>query len=84
MRRCVVDGDVVSVFEHNAVVIGVVRQEARRSVELRTFYGFLSIRVQLLHENRYVYASLDDLQFSFKLCTGSCIPGSLPSIRRHR
>ena len=80
MRRCVFDGDVVSVFEHNAVVIGVVRQEARESVEHRTLDGFPSIRVQLMHENRYVYPSLGDVQFSFKLCTGSCIPGSPLSI----
>ena len=71
MRRCVFEGDVVSMSEHNMVVLGVVRQWM-----VVTLDDCPSIRVQLLHENRYVYPSLGSLQFCFKLCTGTCIPDS--------
>ena len=60
--------------EQNAILIGVVRQDTRETTERRTLDGFPSVRVQLMHQNRYVYPSLGDLQFSFKLSTGTCIP----------
>ena len=82
IRRCVFDGDVVRVSEHNAVVLGVVRRQ--EAINYFCEYDCPLIRVQLLHENRYVYPSLGEVQFCFKLCTGSCIPGSLSYIRSDR
>ena len=81
MRRFVFDGDVVSVSEQNAVLIGVVRREAIETIELRWLDGFSSVRVQLMHQNGYVYRSLGDLHFSFKVRTGSVIFGSLLNFR---
>ena len=61
IRRSVFDGDVVNVSEQNAILTGVVRQDSRETIEQGTLDGFPAVRVQLMHQNRYVYPSLGDL-----------------------
>lgn len=77
IRRCFFGGDVVNVCRHNAAVLGVVRQDVKIYL---LDGGNPAVRVQLLHENGYVYPSVDEMQFCFKLCTGCCIPDTNSTI----
>ena len=79
IRRCFFGGDVVNVCRHNAAVLGVVRQDVKIYL---LDGGNPAVRVQLLHENGYVYPSVDEMQFCFKLCTGCCIPDTNSTIRQ--
>ena len=77
MRRFLFDGDVVSFSEQNVVLFGVVRREATEAIYLQSYrIGFREVRVQLLHQSGCVYRSVGELHFSFRVRTGSVIPGS--------
>ena len=77
MRRFLFDGDVVSFSEQNVVLFGVVRREATEAIYLQSYrMGFREVRVQLLHQSGYVYRSVGEVHFPFKVRTGTLIPGS--------
>ena len=74
MRRFLFEGDVVRFSGQNAVLFGVVRRDATEAMEPGVD-DFREVRVQLLHQSGCVYRSVGELHFSFRVRTGSVIPG---------
>ena len=52
-------------------------QEANEAIYLQSYRtGFREVRVHLLHQSGYVYRSVGEVHFSFKVRTGTLIPGA--------